>query len=151
MLSFGLVLYGSMESLPMPAILTLGRMLSHSPHPRCKIIRFLVLRCCSLRMCLFFTLEVLSERIQSLCGHRSLYVREWVTHFRDAGMQWQMFPRNRQMFRRDGVRRNLCDLTLVYGSRGIPRGMSLEYFDNCCRDRYLLGWEYKDGVLRLQL
>ena len=97
-------------------------------------------------MCLGVSGRVLIERINFLAKHRNAEVREWVNRFVQSGMLWQLFPMNAAR------RQSLRCLRLAYdASTGIPLGMRQAYFDRCSREQQLLGWVYKDGILRLNL
>ena len=135
----------TLDGITDSAVLSLGRMLPHSVHPKCKLKLLLALRCCSRILCLHWSGFVLVERINLLGRHMSKDVRNWVKHIVDAGFIWQLYPAG------SGQRQNLRCLRLRYGPQGIPRGMRQEYFDNCCRNKYHLGWNYVDGRLRLNL
>ena len=123
----------------------LSAYVSHSVHPRCKLMLFLALRGCSPKMCGMFSSTVLIGRINLLAGHRVSGVREWAKHVINAGWVHQLWPISADQ------RRHLRLLRLRLGSQGIPSGMRQEYFDSCSQTRHLLGWKITDGVLRLEL
>ena len=136
---------------------------SHSVHPRCKLVLFLSLRCCSRKMCFMFSSTCLIGRINLLAGHKVSGVRAWAKHVINAGWIHQVWPSSADQ------RKDLRLLRLRMGSQGRPAGMRKEYFECCVllgwhplrntreywhplmNTRDLLGWKITDGVLRLDL
>ena len=109
------------------AVGVLSAYVSHSVHPRCKLMLFLSLRCCSRKMCLMFSSTFLIGRINLLAAHNVSGVRQWAKHVINAGWIHQLLPVAAAQ------RQDLRLLRLRVGSQGIPRGMKQEYFDSCCR------------------
>ncbi len=131
-----------------------GEFMSHAVHPRCKVLQFLHIRAASIRLYLSFTRPLL-DRWYSLCCHSQAAIREYARKVIQSG--WM-----RQGLFCYGMRKPgepmplpLGDTMLRYDKdRGVPIGMTQEYFDKGTMIGGRFGWfkhRSKDGTFSITL
>ena len=127
-----------------------AEILSHSPHPTCKIQMFLKLRVLSRTLCVCAT-RLLPGRLICLAKHSLPGVQRWTKHVIESGWIYQIWPTT-QLLPKVWVGRQSCEkhwrARLKYDPKlGLPRFMRQEYFDEVCKEQRsgskgVLGWSY---------